>query len=145
MEPEPYVPTGDLPHPPHSSLPENIDDNWTPLEKAVESYTRSALYCIDLWIHQYEYDEDEDEVENSETDIHDVVDTFREYLGVDPPAQYLKLLRITDGVCGAGSYDKELGRASRLLRLLTGPGSSIAWIRRITEKIRRQDLGFPRR
>ena len=45
----------------------------------------------------------------SEADAQDIVDTFGEYLCVDRPAEYLKLLRITDSVCGAGSYNKEVG------------------------------------
>jgi hypothetical protein len=141
MEAEFDLPLGEFPHDPPAQIPEDIDSNWTPLKKALETYTRIVLHCTRLWIIREEEDVEEWleefweaskydvgdppdrtkiliksplELPLSETEIEEVIRTTRKLLSVDPPEEWLDLLRITNGVRAAGTYDLEV--TSRIQR-----------------------------
>jgi len=135
MEPDYNLPTGELPQDALPPLPKNTDcdSDWTPLKKALETYTSITLNHMRLWIHN----SDDDELEEywhaskynvgqgdlldknkilvksplnpgmSEDQIQNVIVFTQKYLGFDPPQEYLDLLRITNGVHAAGTYDKD--------------------------------------
>ena len=50
-EPEYNLPLGEFPQVAPAELPDMISENWTPLKKALESYTRVVLHCTRLWIN----------------------------------------------------------------------------------------------
>jgi hypothetical protein len=112
-------------------FPENTDGDLAPLKKALETYTRISLNYMHRWIRNTD-EEDLEELWDaskynvgdppdktkilvkcplepglSEDQIQDIIATTQKHLGVDPPEDYLDLLRITNGVRGAGTYDNE--------------------------------------
>jgi hypothetical protein len=125
------LPVGELPQHPARSKPENIDSNWMPLKKALETFTKVVLYAENYWIHDADEDRLEEYWHASEYDaedppdrskillkspletglsddyIQEVARDFRNLLAVDPPEDWLALLKITNGIRGAGSYDME--------------------------------------
>jgi hypothetical protein len=130
-EPEFNLPLGEFPQEPPPKVPEMIPENWTPLRKALESYTSITLHCIRLWIRtthdsllnmhwepqNYDVGDPLDRTKIllksplepglSEDEIQKVIETTRMYLVVDPPDEWLKLLRVTNGVRAAAFYSHE--------------------------------------
>lgn len=131
MEAEYNLPLGELPQNALVELPDITDGDWAPLRKALETYTRISLNYMRHWIHNTDEGELEECWDGSKYNlgnppdktkislksplqpglpgdqIQDVVASFQKYLGVDPPEDYLHLLRITNGVRAAGTYDME--------------------------------------
>jgi hypothetical protein len=130
-DPEFELPLGEIPQDPPPTVPEMIPENWTPLKKALDSYTRIVLSTIRLWIRttdesrlnerwkaqNYSTSDPPDktkillksplELGLSEAEIQKVIKTTRILLAVNPPDEWLELLRVTNGVRGAGFYNLE--------------------------------------
>jgi hypothetical protein len=128
MEIGTILPIGEFPQDPPISLPEDVDSNWAPLEKALETFGRTTMHCTSRHIQtenernlaiyweasKYDIGDPPDRTKIpirspfrlglSEEKIKEVAKTIRKWLNVDPPEEYLNLLRLTDGVLGHGFY-----------------------------------------
>jgi hypothetical protein len=124
------LPLGDIPQHP-IPLPENIDSDWISLEKALESYGRIIMHCTseamqketdkalkDLWESaKYSVGDPPDRTKIpikspfrpglTEEKIQHVAEMVRKWFNIDPPEEYLKLLRLTNGVLSCGSYSAD--------------------------------------
>jgi hypothetical protein len=130
MENRTTLPIGEIPQNPPIPLPEDVDSNWATLEKALETFGRTAMHCIGQDIQKaderhlatywegskYDIGDPPDRTKIpirspfrpglSEEKIKEVGETIRKWLNVDPPEEYLNMLRLTDGVLGHGLYQR---------------------------------------
>jgi hypothetical protein len=114
-----------------TKLPDMIPENWTSMKNALESYTRVMLFdmrenmlgteddCVDLLWEASKYNAGDPPDRSKillksplkpalpETEIQKVVEIARKHLGIEPPAEWLDLLRLTDGDWAAGTCEPD--------------------------------------
>jgi hypothetical protein len=159
------LPLGNIPQHPPIPLPEDVDSNWTPLEKALETYGLTVMHCTS---HAIQNDEDDDlethweaskyNVGNppdktiipikspfrpglTEAKIQQVIETIRKFLRIDPPEEYLNLLRLTNGVWGDGKYEAD--NCDRRETEPFSPWDLVAWRRKEMMNSKLTEKGIP--
>jgi hypothetical protein len=131
-ESEYFLPLGEVSQNLAAELPEMVPENWTSLKKSLESYIRVMLFdmrdsllgtedkYLDFLWEASKYNIVGDPPDRtkillksprkaplSEVKIQQVANSIRECLGVGPPDEWLELLRITNGVWAAGTYEPD--------------------------------------